>query len=505
MREQQLTTILWRGKWLMAAAVAVSIALAVVITKQQSKVYEAHAILQVSSPQNGLNATDVLQLQQAGAGLATTYATVVDSRSFLQRVRDSVGAGRYTTGDLLDHVSASPVKDTGLIDLKTTGPSPEVAESLARDVVKAFLASLASGAQSWFAQQQQDLQTKIGSISAQIDTLLRKSQTPSVVEQITSLRTTRSFLTQQLAQVAASAAQQGGAVTLAAPPAASPAPVSPKPKLNVVAGAVVGLLLGTGLAFLRARLDRGLRSAAEVEQLVDLPVLASIPLRRRYSSEDPVLGEAFDILRANLAFLSLDTAYQALTFSSYNPGEGKSSTVEGLAYAAVRGGMRVLVVDGDVRTHKLSDRFGHGGSPGLTSVIVGAATPEDAIVEIVPGLGFLPAGPVPPNPPSLLSSGRARSLLAELREEYALILIDAPPVAHLADASILAANSDGVVVVARLGVTERAHLPAALANLRQVPTPLVGVVLLEPRQIDHTYYPALSGGSAAVPETTPTS
>jgi receptor protein-tyrosine kinase len=481
---------------------AAAAALAVLVTKQQAKVYEAHATLEVSSPQTGLTSSDVLQRQQASTGLAATYATVINTRSFLDRIRPRVQHGAHSTGFLLGNVGAKAIPDTGLIDLRAQGASPAEAQKLAADVAQAFLASVEQGAQHRFTQQQNDLQTKIASISRQIDGLLKRAQTPAVAEEISALRSTRSFLTQQLAQIASSAAQQGGSVSLTAPPSATPGAVSPRPTLNLAGGLLLGSVLGVGLAFLRARLDRGLRSAAEVEQLAEVPVLASIPLRRRYSSDDPVLGEAFDILRTNLAFLSLDNALQVITFSSYSPGEGKSSIVDGLAHAAVRGGMSVLLIDGDVRTGSLSERLGQAGAPGLTSVVVGAVEPDDAIVDLQAGLSFLPAGPTPPNPPSLLSSGRARGLLEELRSRYALIIIDSPPVAHLADAAILAAASDGVVVVARVGVTERAHIPAAVATLRQVPTPLVGIVLIEPKTVDQTYYPALSRGTP-VAETSP--
>jgi receptor protein-tyrosine kinase len=164
----------------------------------------------------------------------------------------------------------------------------------------------------------------------------------------------------------------------------------------------------------------------------------------------------------------------------------------------VRGGLKVLVIDGDVRTRALSTRLGYGEAPGLTNVIVGMADVENVVVQMSPGLSVLPAGPMPPNPPSLLSSVRVRELIGELREQYGLVLIDSPPVAHLADASILASVSDGVIVVARVGITNRVDLPAAAGNLRQVPTPIVGVVLLEQRTIDETYYPAVSKGAHSV-------
>jgi Mrp family chromosome partitioning ATPase len=91
--------------------------------------------------------------------------------------------------------------------------------------------------------------------------------------------------------------------------------------------------------------------------------------------------------------------------------------VDGLAHAAARAGRRVLLIDGDVRTGSLSDRLGRLGAPGLTNVVVGAVEPHEAIVELAPDLHLLPAGPTPPNPPSLLASGRARSLLDDLRSD----------------------------------------------------------------------------------------
>jgi succinoglycan biosynthesis transport protein ExoP len=156
--------------------------------------------------------------------------------------------------------------------------------------------------------------------------------------------------------------------------------------------------------------------------------------------------------------------------------------------------MSVLLIDGDVRTNSLSTQFGARGLPGLTSVIVGTSSIEDSVLEIVPGLSLLPAGPTPPNPPSLLSSGRMRELMMDLRQRHSMVIIDSPPVAHLADASILAAISDGIVLVSRVGVTNRADLPTAAANLRHSPTPIVGAIVLSPQMIDETYYPTRTDG-----------
>ncbi len=121
----------------------------------------------------------------------------------------------------------------------------------------------------------------------------------------------------------------------------------------------------------------------------------------------------------------------------------------------------MLLIDGDVRTNSLSTQFRRARPARLTSVIVGTSTVEDLGARDRPRLSLLPAGPTPPNPPSLLSSGRMRELMGDLRQRHSLVIVDSPPVAHLADASILAAISDGIVLVTRVGVTNRADLPAA--------------------------------------------
>lgn len=478
---------------------AAAIGLAVLATTRADKVYEATAVLQVTSVSSSAAAdADPLRAQEASKGLAAQFATLLDDRSFLEQIRPQVLGGSVSAEGLQSRTNATAVEETGLITLNAEGESPEAARELGSAVADAFLASVRDTASGRSASQQEALQERIGELSTQIEELARRDDAddPGVAEQLTTLRTARAALTTQLATEVANGIQQGGSVFLAAPPTASATPIRPRPLLNLVAGGMLGLLLGFGLAFARVALDRGLHSSREAEQLIGAPLLASIPVRRRFSSEDAVLGEAYDVLRANLAFLSLDRPLEVITFSSFNPREGKTSSVEGLAYALVRGGANVVVVDGDVRTRTLSDRLGYVDSPGLTTAVVGMGELDDLLIELAPQLTLLPAGAVPPNPPSLLSSGRMREVVQELREQFSIVLIDSPPVANLADPAILASLSDGIVLVARVGVTQRTDLATAVENLRHLPTPIVGGVVLEPRDVDRTYYPAASKGTA---------
>ncbi|HWG56065.1 MAG TPA: polysaccharide biosynthesis tyrosine autokinase [Gaiellaceae bacterium] len=501
MQDQRLGTILWKGKWLIAASVALAVALAILLTARAERVYQATAILQVASAAVANREADPLRAQEASVGLATTYATLLVDRSFLEQIRGDVGDGDVTAADLRLRLGAEAVEETALIRLRADGSSPEDARELASDVASAFVDYVQTAAAARSERQQVELQARIAAIGEEIDELrVQEASDPDVAEQLTTLRTARAALANQLASIVANGIEQGGSVVLTSPPTASAIPISPRPLLNVVSGIMLGLLVGSGLAFLRSRLDRGLHSGDEVEELLGAPVLAAIPVRRRFSTDDAVLGEAYDVLRANLAFIALDRPLQVLTLTSYNPREGKTSSVEGLAYAAVRGGLDVVVIDGDVRTGALSERLGYAEMPGLTSVVAGMATLQDVLIEVTPGLSLLPSGPTPPNPPSLLASARMRELIADLRDRFALVLVDSPPVAHLADAAILAAVSDGIVVVSRVGVTARDDVATVAANLRHSPTPIVGSILLEPRTIDETYYPAMSGGRPEVPD-----
>ena len=228
----------------------------------------------------------------------------------------------------------------------------------------------------------------------------------------------------------------------------------------------------------------------EVQRLVNLPVLASVPLRRGFDADDLVTREAYDVLRTNLTFPSLEAPLAVLTVTSSEAGEGKSATAEGLAYAARRRDLKVLLIDGDLRTAQALDPARAEKQPGLVNVVAAGNQPESVIVEIGAGISPLPVGPTPPNPPSVLASAKTAKLIADLRGTYDLIVIDSPPVGSLADAAILAALSDASILVARAGQTDRTALVAAAEALGRTPAPIVGVVVFERRSLDSVYYPA---------------
>lgn len=473
----------------MVACLAVTIGLAIAATKLTEKVYEATAIFQITSP----NAPPGEATDLANQGLAKNYATVIVSPSFLERVKGRVAGGRQSAAELQSKLSADTVEETGLMQLNVRGPSPAAAERTARQVSRAFVSTLQRDAAARTQEQQSDIETQIRRLSERIDQLSGDENQASGVEtQIGSLQDSRDALRKQSAEIAASGLAQGSSATLSAAPTASTTPVSPRLSLNLLAAIVLGGMLAVGLVLLRERVRPSVHSAEDAATALGVPVLTSVPLRRHPKQGDPVLTESYEMLRAQLTLSAEGKRVNVVTIGSYNPGEGKTSVVEGAAYASARGGRRVLMVDGDLRRASLSERLDQAEGPGIVALVEGRASLDDAIRSIGPGLDLISADPPAANPPALLNSPQMRKLVAALELRYDLVILDSPPLAHLADSSILASLSDGFVLVVRSGLTNPSDLKAAENVVRQAGASMMGVVVFETRSVDKSYYPAVA-------------
>ena len=192
-------------------------------------------------------------------------------------------------------------------------------------------------------------------------------------------------------------------------------------------------------------------------------------------------SEPYGILQTNVAFSRADVQVKTVVFTSPLPGEGKTTTAVNFALTVTQRGIRVLLVDADVRRGVVHTLLGTSQTPGLTEVLAGTVTLEQARRPVVVGerltLHVLPTGRLPVSPLGMLESPEMRDFLLRVREEYDLVVLDAPPVNILTDAAILGANADAVLVVVRAGVTDTPALSYAVEQLNHVGAPVVGVVL----------------------------
>lgn len=190
-------------------------------------------------------------------------------------------------------------------------------------------------------------------------------------------------------------------------------------------------------------------------------------------------SEAYRTLRSNIHFASLDSPLKTLLITSTDPGEGKSTTLANLAVTMAQAGNRVLVVDCDLRRPSQHRLFGVPNAAGLTTMMVQGQALEKLPVQPtgVANLSVLTSGPLPPNPSELLGSRRLGEVLAQLKNEADILLVDAPPIIAVADAAILASKVDGVLLVVQANKTRRELAKRAKAMLDKANANLLGVVL----------------------------
>jgi succinoglycan biosynthesis transport protein ExoP len=271
-------------------------------------------------------------------------------------------------------------------------------------------------------------------------------------------------------------------------------PSSPKKSVNLTLGLLCGLGLGLLLSFVVEMLDTNIKTIYDIEERLGLPMLGVVPQvdSKLLSPETFVrdatsplpgawsrLAESYRALRTTILLSRAGTPPQVILISSAKPSEGKTSitTLEAIVFAL--NGARVLLLDSDLRRPSVHLRFRISNKVGLTSVLTGKVSLQDAITSVpsVPTLHILPAGPIAPMPAELLGSLQMQRLIEGLRADYDFILIDTPPVLTVTDAAVLVSISDGVVLVLRYAQASRNVVARASEILLRSGAHLLGVVL----------------------------
>jgi capsular exopolysaccharide synthesis family protein len=204
------------------------------------------------------------------------------------------------------------------------------------------------------------------------------------------------------------------------------------------------------------------------------------------------IAESYRALRTSILLSSLGAPPRVILVTSALPQEGKTTTSINTAVVLAQKGVRVLLIDADLRRPSIHKTLGMGPQNGLSNVLTGSATLEQAISRspIFPNLCILPAGTPPPNPAELLASTNMRDVLVQLREQYDHIVIDTPPSLSVTDAVVLSPRADAVVLVIRSGQTTKQALRRSRDTLVQVNAKVVGVLLnaVDLSSPDYYYY-----------------
>lgn len=289
-------------------------------------------------------------------------------------------------------------------------------------------------------------------------------------------------------------------------------PSSPVLWRNMAIGLVLGLAMAAGVTLLRRFLDKSVRSEQDLRSVTGSTVLGTIPFDSQTPAHpvvmhDDTLGarsEAVRRLRTNLQFVELVGDTRSIVVTSSVPGEGKSTTALNLAVSMADAGLKVILVDADLRRPSVAQYLGLEGQAGLTTVLIGRAEVDEVTQPWQRStLDILPAGQIPPNPSELLGSKAMEALIEQLGQTYDMVLLDSAPLLPVTDAAVLSRLSSGALVVVGADVIRRPQLVDALQSLETVGARVLGVVLNKAAKRDVDAYVYESGyvpESGHVPE-----
>jgi polysaccharide biosynthesis transport protein len=308
-----------------------------------------------------------------------------------------------------------------------------------------------------------------------------------------------SQLLNQLSAAQAEVAANQSDVSTVEPAVPASSPFAPQPVKGLIVGVVAGLLIACFVVIARATLDRRLRTADDVEEAWLLPLLGIVPhvpaasenprhALADYSESRSQTAEAFRSIRTNVNLMALHHGdLQVVAVLSTLPSEWKSSVTANLAAAYASTGKRVLAISADLRAPALHRYFGlPQANHGLLDYLTSQASLED-VVQSVTVEGTSRSGALCvladdhrfADPALVLSSPRMERLLAEARAAFDIVLIDGPPILAATEASLLARDCDGVMIVSRIGLSTRDAVRRARTVLANANARLVGIVVTD--------------------------
>ncbi|MEI8293926.1 MAG: polysaccharide biosynthesis tyrosine autokinase [bacterium] len=258
-------------------------------------------------------------------------------------------------------------------------------------------------------------------------------------------------------------------------------PSRPRVLLNMILGVVVGIGFGVGLAFFIEYLDTSVKTLEEVESLLKVPVLAVIPknisILIRGNDDNPD-SEAYRIMRTNIEFNRKSPAASSITMVSGGPGEGKSTTLNNLAYTFAKGGYTTLLVDADLRRPSQHRIFGVDNTRGLSDYLTKNIQLEDVVrATKLDNLYFMPSGLLPRDAVGILNSQRMLDMIQDAKSRFDIVFFDSPPILGVSDASVLSSEVDLTIIVVQHRKFPKSMLQRVKMAINNVGGKTLGVVL----------------------------
>jgi polysaccharide biosynthesis transport protein len=496
-------TILWHWAWLIVLGTLLGAGIAYASSRLTTPVYAASTTLLVNeAPSSGKTAdyTSILTSER----LARTYSEMMTKKPVLEEALKNLNIDPASVDPLPARISVNLVRDTQLMVLQVESEDPQLAKNLANAIPTAFSQQNAAVQTERYSDSKANLTKEIDAFKEQIagkQTEINAIGTPSspakeselarLQTELTQLRQSLTYLLQSYENIRLAEAQSTSNIVTVEEATLPVTPIRPRTVQNTLLGALVGLMLSVGLVFLIEYLDDRIRSPDQIDKVLKLPVVGLIAKmgngyhgtgkHRLIAVREPrsPIVEAFRSLRTNIQFAGVDQPIRALLVTSAGPSEGKSTVAANLAVVMAQAGLKVALLDADLRRPTQHKQFNQVNRSGLTDMILRDPSQWSglAIASGVPNLSLLLSGSLPPNPSELLGSKRMRQLLDHLHQSYDVVIIDAPPLLPVTDALVLSPLTDGVLLVIDYGSTRIGEAVQGKTQLDQSGARILGVVM----------------------------
>jgi capsular exopolysaccharide synthesis family protein len=488
---REYLAILGRRRWYVVGPLVLIVALTFVWVARQAPTYSSSSQVLVLNPSVSPTQGPIGFINmETERSLASSPEVGVFAKE--------VSGTNESPAELMSGLSVAIVPETEILTFTSTQSEPAVAQERAQAVAEGYVKYRQEQFLREVLQRSETIQEQIDSTQSDLEAINQNLETTTegadrrVLDSRARALEARLDLLQQSLVLTSDQLRVGQVVQ----PATNPQTNNSTTQRLILAN-LVGLAVGIALALLMERLDDRLRGRQDLEQHSTAPVLAVVPKVTKWrpgddpfvavvSAPDSPAAEAYRTLRTGIMFTASQSFIKTILLTSAEGGEGKTTTAVNLGVTLASAGKKVILVSGDLRRPRLHHFFGLRNGIGLTNVLAGEKELREVLQQPrdMSNLRILNSGPVPGNPSELLTSPRMQKILADLKDEADIILIDGAPILTLADSLVLSRLSDGVLFIAHAHKTRKSAVDQARQQLAQVNAVMLGSVLnnLDPRK-----------------------
>lgn len=521
MELSQISAALRRWWWIILASVVVAAITSYFVTQSTPKVYQAQTTILVGSVTNpNPNQNDF----SLGQTLASVYAELALREPVLRGTLEALNLN-WDWQALRQQVSARADTTSPLIEISVVDTDPQRAKAFADEIARQLILLGPGGTDAartmdreFAFKQLETLKMRIENAEAELRQLDEEIAKATSRREIEDARQRQAAINQQIATWQGNYAQiqanllQGvpNSLSVIEPAVVPTVPIGPRLIQNVLLAVIAGLLLSLAAIVLLELIDDTIKTTDDARRTLGLPTLGSIAriggtgYADRLVTASPEysrVAEAYRVVRTNLQFSSVGRSLRTLIVTSSKPQEGKSTNAANLAAVIAQSGKRVVLVDADLRRPVQHLIFELDNEEGLTTAFLDDGVELDGLIKPVmaDSLSVLTSGPIPYNPTELLDSERMMQILDQLKRRFDIVIVDSPPILSVADATILTARVDGVILVVDSGFTRRGTAKRAKETLQRIGATIVGVVVNRAptrgeTDYDYSYAPHTAGG-----------